>query len=558
MKNKVISNITAVFIRFIQGIPSLVLLMVLFYVVFGKVDISPFVVAVIGFSINFGVYVSEMIRTGIDAVDMGQWEAGTSLGFSRLKVFFQIIMPQALKHILPVYKGEFISMVKMTSVVGYIAIQDLTKVSDIIRSRTYEAMFPLICTALIYFVLSWLLTRIIGAFEVKLDVKKRKNPFNGFVEKQTENTTKLSFANNGETVISVEHLKKVYPNVIPLSDLCADIKQGEVISIIGPSGTGKSTFLRCVNRLEEPTSGTIKVFGKDMGSKETNINEIRQKMGMVFQSFNLFAHLSIIENICFAPMQLKKISKQEAFENGMKLLRMVGLAEKAFNYPSELSGGQKQRVAIARTLAMNPEIVLFDEPTSALDPTMVNEVLCVIKNLANQGLTMMIVTHEMRFAKDVSTRIFYMDEGVVYEEGTPKQIFDNPQKENTRKFIKRISSYEKVVTSADYDFAALNTEIDEFGRKEGFDSKKINSIQLVFEELCATSIIPSLGTAFNLKFNVEYSERDNEIDISIIYDTKEFNPFNVLDEISTALLNRMISDKTYTYENGINTLKIRL
>ena len=240
-------------------------------------------------------------------------------------------------------------------------------------------------------------------------------------------------------MIQVSHLKKVYGNGLEvLRDVNATIGRGEVISIIGPSGTGKSTFLRCLNLLETPSGGSITVGGCDLLSKRTDVSKLRQKMGMVFQSFNLFNHLSIMENLCIGPMKLLGKSRKDAEARALELLAMVGLAEKADAMPSQLSGGQKQRIAIARCLSMEPEIILFDEPTSALDPTMVSEVLGVIRTWAKQGMTMVIVTHEMRFARDVSTRIFYMDQGVVYEEGTPEQIFGNPTQERTKAFLSRV------------------------------------------------------------------------------------------------------------------------
>ena len=205
-----------------------------------------------------------------------------------------------------------------------------------------------------------------------------------------------------------------------------------------------------------------------MGLRKTDLCAIRQRMGMVFQSFNLFPHLTVIENLMLAPTLLKKVPRQAAYEKGMELLRMVGMAEKALNYPDEMSGGQKQQVAIARTLAMNPQIVLFDEPTSALDPTMVGEVLAVIRKLASQGLTMMIVTHEMRFARDVSTRIFYMDQGVIYEDGTPEQIFDHPAKDRTRAFVKRLKVLPFSITSPDYDFIAMTRPWSGSGKRTCF------------------------------------------------------------------------------------------
>ena len=237
------------------------------------------------------------------------------------------------------------------------------------------------------------------------------------------------------SLIKIEHLRKDFPDVTPLTDVNLEVEKGEVISIIGPSGTGKTTLLRCINRLEEPSSGSIYYDGEEITAEGVSPIQIRRKVGMVFQSFNLFANLNVAENIMTGPVRLLKKSKQEAYDEAMVLLERIGLAEKALNYPDELSNGQKQRIAIARALAMKPEVMLFDEPTSALDPTMVGEVLRVIKDLVKDGMTMLIVTHEMQFARDVSDRILYMDEGIIYEEGTPDEIFDSPKKEKTRKFI---------------------------------------------------------------------------------------------------------------------------
>ncbi len=239
-------------------------------------------------------------------------------------------------------------------------------------------------------------------------------------------------------MIKIEHLRKEYPNVTPLQDVTTEIRDGDVISVIGPSGTGKSTLLRCINQLEKPTSGRIWIDDTEITDPKCNINLIRQKMGMVFQSFNLFGHRTVIENIMLPPMGLQKKPKQEAYDEGMRLLRMVGLAEKAMNYPDELSGGQKQRIAIVRALCMQPEVMLFDEPTSALDPEMVGEVLDVMKELARSGMTMVCVTHEMGFAREVADRVLFMDEGVIVEEGTPAEIFGNPKEKRTQDFLNKV------------------------------------------------------------------------------------------------------------------------
>ena len=261
-------------------------------------------------------------------------------------------------------------------------------------------------------------------------------------------------------MIKIEHLRKEYPNVTPLKDVSVEIHDGDVISVIGPSGTGKSTLLRCINLLEKPTSGHIYIGDREITDPRCDVPMLRRKMGMVFQSFNLFGHLTVIENIMLAPMDLLGKPKQEAYDTGMRLLRTVGLAEKALNYPDELSGGQKQRIAIARTLAMDPEVILLDEPTSALDPTMVGEVQAVIRDLAKTGKTMMIVTHEMNFATAISNRVFYMDEGGIYEDGSPEQIFDHPQRENTRRFVRRLKVLALNIESRDYDFLGMAGEIE--------------------------------------------------------------------------------------------------
>ncbi|OQO71621.1 peptide ABC transporter ATP-binding protein [Enterococcus villorum] len=238
--------------------------------------------------------------------------------------------------------------------------------------------------------------------------------------------------------ILVEHLVKKYGDNTVLNDINVSINEGEVVCIIGPSGSGKSTFLRCLNRLEEPTDGEIIIDGAHLMDKNTDINLIRQHIGMVFQHFNLFPHLSVLENITLAPMDLKKESKEEAEKKAVNLLQTVGLEDKKDMYPEMLSGGQKQRVAIARALAMNPDIMLFDEPTSALDPEMVGDVLNVMKKLAKQGMTMVIVTHEMGFAKEVANRVMFIDGGNFLEDGTPQQIFEHPQNVRTKDFLDKV------------------------------------------------------------------------------------------------------------------------
>jgi len=239
-------------------------------------------------------------------------------------------------------------------------------------------------------------------------------------------------------VINVEHLYKSFGKNEVLKDISINIKQGEVVSVIGPSGSGKSTFLRCINLLETPTEGNISVAGVDLTDKKTNVTKAREKIGMVFQHFHLFPHLTVLENLTYAPLKVKRISKAEAEEKALALLERVGLSDKQDAYPSSLSGGQKQRVAIARALAMEPDLMLFDEPTSALDPEMVKEVLDVMKDLAESGMTMLVVTHEMGFAREVADRVIFLDQGLLIEEGEPHAFFNNPQSERAKDFLDKI------------------------------------------------------------------------------------------------------------------------
>ena len=238
--------------------------------------------------------------------------------------------------------------------------------------------------------------------------------------------------------VVVTNLHKYFDKNEVLTGIDATIYEGEVVCVIGPSGSGKSTFLRCLNKLEDATSGTIEIDGYDITDKKMNINKVRENIGMVFQQFNLFQNMTVIKNIMMAPVMLKKMTKEQAEQKAKELLARVGLSDKADSFPGELSGGQQQRVAIARALAMNPDIMLFDEPTSALDPEVVGEVLDVMKELAAEGMTMIVVTHEMGFAREVSDRVLFMADGVICEEGTPEEVFGNPQNERTQDFLRKV------------------------------------------------------------------------------------------------------------------------
>ena len=242
-------------------------------------------------------------------------------------------------------------------------------------------------------------------------------------------------------MIEIKNLNKSYGDLCVLNDISVDIKKGEVIAIIGPSGGGKSTFLRCINRLEEPDSGHIKINGEDILNKKSDINKIRQKVSMVFQHFNLFANKNVLQNLTLAPIKAGILDKESAERRADELLKSVGLSDKKFAYPHKLSGGQKQRIAIARSLAMEPEVILFDEPTSALDPEMIGEVLDIMKDVAAKGITMLVVTHEMGFARNVANRIFFMDKGKIAVDDTPKNVFTNPQHERLQEFLGKILNH---------------------------------------------------------------------------------------------------------------------
>ena len=361
-------------------------------------------------------------------------------------------------------------------------------------------------------------------------------------------------------MIKIEHLKKEYPNVTPLQDVCAEIRDGDVISVIGPSGTGKSTLLRCINRLEKPTSGKIWVNGEEITDPKCDLNRVRQKMGMVFQSFNLFGHKTVIENLMMAPMDLLGRSKQEAYERGMELLRTVGLAEKALNYPDELSGGQKQRIAIARTLAMEPDIILLDEPTSALDPTMVGEVQAVIRELAKSGRTMMIVTHEMAFARSISNRVFYMDQGGIYEDGPPEQIFEHPLRENTRRFVQRLKVLELIIESRDYDFLGMAGEIAQYCARSQMPPKLSNRVQVVFEELVQQMLMRALEQPV-IHVSVEYNPVSEKASLTVRYNGPPMDVTQSADELSLAVLKGLVSDLRYSVtDDGVckNLLALEL
>jgi polar amino acid transport system substrate-binding protein len=823
-RRKWLRQVAKVYIDLMRGTPVLVLLMLMYYVVMAPMDATGIVVAIVTFAMNTAAYISEMLRTTIQGIDRGQTEAGLALGFTQRQTFFRIILPQVVKAVMPVYQGEVISLLKGTSIVGYIAVADMTRASDLIRSRTFDAFFPLIVTAIIYFLMAWLIglllqsliqhkrikaiaaaailllfgaagyvseycsqestpdsqhsahnssvppvfqalngknvgviigsiqdiavtdmspnanilrmttqTDLLTALEsgkvdvagsesltlifckdvaarvdsvssglapipigacFRLDNTKLQQDFNSFLAhirsdgtyqkiydqwQHAEDPTalaipeqrgtgrllrvatypamppfnficagkpsglepailtewanrrnwKLEFlvmdfaaqipavqtgkadmamgaisiteerkkqvlfsdgyteshivlitrkgetgmltgqpqqpstteedgafwpwvvagliivigggiwyfirrsnhlrrrggnltptlsqgegataqADNHNSLLKISHLTKSYGSLEVLRDINIYIHRGEVISIIGPSGTGKSTFLRCLNLLDKPTSGSIVIGGKDILSAAADVSLLRRRMGMVFQSFNLFNGMSVLDNICLAPMQLLGKSREEAEQRARELLQMVGLSERANAMPDQLSGGQKQRIAIARALAMEPEILLFDEPTSALDPTMVSEVLGVMTRLASEGMTMIVVTHEMRFARQVSSRVLFFADGVVYEDGTPDQLFDHPQRERTRQFIRQIHETAFLIESQHFDWYAMMAQMEHFCQHFNLSRHQTDNVCHVVDE-SLNILNPQPGTRLVLS----YAEQDDILQFNV-------------------------------------------
>lgn len=306
-------------------------------------------------------------------------------------------------------------------------------------------------------------------------------------------------------MISIRNLKKSFGSKTIFENIDLDIKKGDAIVIVGGSGCGKSTFLRCINRLEVPDCGQVLIDGEDIHAPNANIEMIRRKLGMVYQSFNLFTHLNVMENMVLAPMRVLGMSQKEAMEQAEQLLEMVGMETRRFQMPSQLSGGQKQRVAIARAMAMKPEVLLFDEPTSALDPTMVDEVESVIRRLVDNGMTSVIVTHDMRFAKKIASKVVFLAEKGIYEQGTAQQFFEQPSRELTRQFLYRTRMLERTMTRQTMDVYALSSEIRAFALPYGFSQRQSHGISYLCDEL----ILPIIRS---------YEEKDREITIRFIAD----------------------------------------
>ena len=360
-------------------------------------------------------------------------------------------------------------------------------------------------------------------------------------------------------MIEIKHLRKEYETITPIKDLSLTINEGDVISIIGPSGTGKSTLLRMINLLEKPTSGEIFVDGKDIIKEGLKSSDVGGKIVMVFQSFNLFNHLTVLENVTFAPIKLKHIDPKEAYKKAMSLLEDVGLAGFAFSYPSQLSGGQKQRAAIARAIAMDPEVILFDEPTSALDPTMTGEIELVIKRLATKGYTMLLVTHNMDFAESVANRVIYLDEGGIYEDGSPNQIFHHPKREKTKVFVKQLKSFYGDIDPSKYDHMDLYTKLNAYIYQSEFTKDLEKKTKAIFEELCVQIVSSLYGPNSSANFEVSYSQNSKKVHLTLTYKNIDINLDNKEFAVSTKIIKHYADEiRNKDLDNGYKQITIVL
>ncbi|MBQ9419035.1 MAG: amino acid ABC transporter ATP-binding protein [Synergistaceae bacterium] len=369
------------------------------------------------------------------------------------------------------------------------------------------------------------------------------------------------------SLIEVKNLHKSFGSLEVLRDVNLSVDEGERIAIIGGSGCGKSVFLRSLELLETPDSGKIFIDGEEITAKHANVNQIRRKMGMVYQKFYLFSHLNVMENLCLAPVKLLGVSREQAKENALEWLKKVGLSSKVHAMPENLSGGQQQRIAICRSLMMDPKVLLFDEPTSALDPTMVGEVLAMIRMLAKQNMTMLIVTHEMNFAREVASRVLFFADKGIYEQGTPAQIFDTPQKEKTIAFIRKLKYFSYDITERHFDLMEMQGGIGLFAEKYGISRALAYRLELCSEELIyemLSGCYDNSDNNINIALEISYSEADSSVAMNVSSGGKRFNPFDAsLDEddvhLGIAILKKVAKNGIdYKFADGLNKIYIVL
>ena len=420
-KVPVMKYVVQFYIWIFRGTPMLVQLFIMY---FGMqsigVRISAITAAIIVFSLNTGAYCAETIRGSIESVPQGQMEAGLCVGMSYMQIMMHIILPQAFRSAFPSLFNNLISLVKDTSLAANITVTEMFMQTERIAGRTYQFMQLYIEVALVYLIFCTVLTWLQAWGEKKLNYYQA--------------------GRESMALLEIKDIHKSFGNLNVLNGIDLTVNKGDVIAILGPSGSGKTTLLRCINYLETADAGTMIFNGKSYDLSNTSkkdVAQLRKYTGFVFQNYNLFANKTALQNVTLGLTVARNVSKEEANVIGMQMLEKVGMKDLATHYPSQLSGGQQQRVAIARALATNPDIIYFDEPTSALDPELIQEVLSVMKTLANEGMTMVVVTHEMAFAKNVSSHVILMEKGKIVEEGSSKNFFENPKQERTKDFLRK-------------------------------------------------------------------------------------------------------------------------
>jgi ectoine/hydroxyectoine ABC transporter permease protein EhuD len=486
-RRKIVRLPATAFVDIIRGTPLLLQIFYIYYVLplYG-IRLEAFQSGVIGLSMNYSAYLAEVYRAGIQAIPHGQREAAQSLGMSQALVMRRVVLPQAVRIVIPPIGNYFIALFKDSALVSVIAISELLRSGELLASTTYKHFEIFTMVAAIYMAISypasWLVTWSERRLRIGAEALRRgpgpvrrwleaagalpRRALDGAVARGAREARPLAAAEGGtaptvapgpptasrvdpmadaEVLIRMEQVSKRFGRFVAMDGVDLTVRKGEVVVIIGPSGAGKSTLLRVINHLETADSGSIWVKGIELGRRtpgsrdlrdnDESIRAVRAEVGMVFQQFNLFPHRTALENLMEAPIYVRGLRREEAEARAFALLRKVGLVDKAHSYPGKLSGGQQQRVAIARALAMQPEVMLFDEVTSALDPELIGEVLRVMRQLASEGMTMAVVTHEMGFAREVADRVIFMDEGRIIEEGEPKEFFRAPKSERGRAFM---------------------------------------------------------------------------------------------------------------------------
>jgi polar amino acid transport system permease protein len=405
---------------------------------------SPFTAGLVALVLSETAYIAEIHRGGLLAVGKEQGEAAQALGIPYAGVQRHVVVPQAFRVALPALGNEFISILKLTSLVSSISLAELLLVGQRLYTQNFLVLETLLAVAVYYVMLVTVFDRLRALLERRLDVRRRRTkaraddtPEGGVPT--TPVRTRPRTAHEGEVVVRARGLRKSFGPVTVLDGVDLDVHRGEVVAVIGPSGSGKTTLVRTLNHLEQPDQGSVEIDGRPMGGRDRELAAQRRHVGMVFQRFNLFPHRTVLQNITLAPLQQRLSGRADTERRARELLRKVGLDAHAHKYPHQLSGGQQQRVAIARALAMEPSVLLFDEPTSALDPELVGEVLSVMSELAADGTTMVVVTHEMRFAREVADWVVFMDQGRVLVQGPPEAVFDHSGEPRLERFFAAIS-----------------------------------------------------------------------------------------------------------------------